>query len=160
MKTLILIRHAKSSWDVPVSDKDRELILSGIKNIKSVATMAKSMLPKNFIIWSSTAKRAMQTATIFCETASIQTKNIIYKDGLYTFNANDLHQIISKCDNQISDLIIFGHNSAITDFANHFGDQYIDNVPTAGFVLLNFNEKNWANITKGKIIKTIFPKEI
>ena len=160
MKTLILIRHAKSSWDVPVSDKDRELTQSGVQNITTVAQLAESILPRNFTIWCSTAQRAMQTATIFCETASILTKNIIYKDGLYTFNANDLQQIISKCDDQINDLIIFGHNSANTDFANHFGDKYIDNVPTAGFVLLNFDEKNWANITKGKIIKTIFPKEI
>ena len=128
MKTLILIRHAKSSWDVPVSDKDRELILSGIQSIKNVAILAKPILPKVFTVWSSTAKRAMQTANLFCETASIPKGNIIFKDNLYTFNVNDLLEIITKCDNTIDHLIIFGHNSAITDFVNHFGDKFIDNV--------------------------------
>lgn len=160
MKTIILIRHAKSSWDVPVSDKDRELIPSGIESIKNVANMAKPILPEIFTIWSSTAKRAMQTANLFCETTSIAKENIIFKDNLYTFNANELLEIITKCDNKIDDLIIFGHNSAITDFVNHFGDKFIDNVPTAGLVFINFDESNWTNIKIGKIIKTIFPKEI
>jgi phosphohistidine phosphatase len=56
--------------------------------------------------------------------------------------------------------MIFGHNSAITDFVNKFGDFFIENVPTSGLVVIEFETDFWKNITKGKIKKVILPKEI
>ena len=160
MKSLILIRHAKSSWDVPVQDKDRELIPIGIENIKKVAKKAISILPEEFSIWSSTAKRASQTAYLFCENSSIQKDKIICSDNLYTFDENTLEKIIKKCDNNVETLIVFGHNGAITDFVNKFGDKLIQNVPTSGLVFLKFEQHSWIDIQNGKTLHTIFPKEI
>ena len=125
MKSLILIRHAKSSWDVPVQDKDRELISIGIESIKKVAKKAISILPIEFSIWSSTAKRASQTAYLFCENSSIQKDKIIFNDNLYTFDENILEKIIKKCDNNVEILIVFGYNGVIIDFVNKFGDKLI-----------------------------------
>jgi phosphohistidine phosphatase len=160
MKTIILIRHAKSSWDLPVQDKDRELIDVGIESIQKIAQKAISILPEDFIIWSSTAKRAMQTAYLFCENASIEKNRIIFKDNLYTFDEYDLSQIIKKCDNNIDNLIVFGHNGAITDFVNKYGNNLIFNVPTSGLVMINFEQDNWIDIKNGKTMHTLFPKEI
>ncbi|WP_310557602.1 histidine phosphatase family protein [Flavobacterium sp.] len=160
MKSLILIRHAKSSWDLPVSDKDRELIDIGIESIKIVAKKAESILPSPYTIWSSSAKRASQTAHLFCKTLSIDDNVINFKDELYTFDEYDLAQIIKKCPDEIENLIVFGHNGALTDFVNKFGDKLIYNVPTAGLVFVKFEENTWSNIQKGKTIHTIFPKEI
>ena len=160
MKSLILIRHAKSSWDLPVQDKDRELINIGIENIKKVAKKAISILPEEFSIWSSTAKRATQTAHLFCENFSIEKDKIIFNENLYTFEENTLEKIIKKCDNNVKSLIVFGHNGAITDFVNKFGDKLIQNVPTSGLVFLKFEQDNWIDIQNGKTLHTIFPKEI
>jgi phosphohistidine phosphatase len=160
MKSLILIRHAKSSWDLPVSDKDRELIEIGIQSIIKVAQESKAILPSLYTIWSSSAKRASQTAHLFCKTLSIDDNTINFKEALYTFDDYDLAQIIKKCDDAIDNLIVFGHNGAITDFVNKFGDKLIYNVPTAGLVFIKFEQNSWSNIQKGKTIQTIFPKEI
>ena len=63
-------------------------------------------------------------------------------------------------DNDVMNVLIFGHNSAITDFVNKFGDVYIDNVPTSGLVCINFEINNWKDLKKGKTVTTLFPKEL
>lgn len=161
MISLILVRHAKSSWDLPVQDKERPLIEIGRKNIVKVAQKTMHLLPKDYTIWSSTAQRALQTALLFCDTNSISPDQIIFKDSLYTFDERQLEKEIKKCDNSIKNLIIFGHNEAITNFVNKFGDRFIANVPTAGFVMFRFEQDLWENINnKGKIMAAVFPKEI
>jgi phosphohistidine phosphatase len=161
MISLILVRHAKSSWDLPVQDKERPLIEIGKKNIVKVAQKAAAFLPIDYTIWSSTAKRAKETVLLFCETNKINPDKIIFKDSLYTFDESQLEKEIKKCDDSIKNLIIFGHNEAITNFVNKFGDSFITNVPTAGFVMIKFEQNTWENMNnKGKIATTIFPKEV
>ncbi|HKX86120.1 MAG TPA: histidine phosphatase family protein [Flavobacterium sp.] len=160
MKSLILVRHAKSSWDFGLDDKKRPLAEKGISNIKKIASAAKVFLPKALFIWSSPAVRASETAYLFCENAGLDTRSIVFKENLYTFNGSELEKEVKKCENSIQNLILFGHNDAITNFVNKFGDKYIENVPTSGFVYLQFEEDFWENINKGKVIKAIFPKDI
>ncbi|MEL1244318.1 histidine phosphatase family protein [Flavobacterium sp. DGU11] len=160
MKNLILIRHAKSSWDAPLVDKDRPLSNRGINDAHLMAAGVDEFLPKSFIVWSSTAQRAKNTAYIFAETLSIPIDTIVFKEDLYTFDENKLANIIKTCDNQFDNLILFGHNDAITNFVNTFGNHAVDHVPTAGFVSLSFDENDWKAITKGKIKKTLFPREL
>jgi phosphohistidine phosphatase len=57
-------------------------------------------------------------------------------------------------------VLIFGHNHAFTEIVNVWGDQYIENVPTAGLVQLNFDIDNWRNIVKGKTKTILFPKQL
>ena len=160
MKNLILIRHAKSSWEAPLIDMDRPLSKRGINDAHLVASHVNDLLPKSFIVWSSDAQRAKNTAYIFAETLSIPIDTILFKDDLYTFDEKSLEKSIKSCDNQFDNLILFGHNDAITNFVNIFGNRAIDNVPTAGFVALTFEENDWKNIRKGKTEKVIFPGEL
>lgn len=160
MKTLIIIRHAKSSWKLMVFDKDRDLTSKGIANIKTVAKNYKSILPDSFTIWSSTAKRAHTTAVLFAEEIGISTENIILNDKLYTFDNIDLEKIIKTCDDSIENLVLFGHNSAITDFVNKFGDIYIENVPTSGLVQIDFNSDSWKHIKDGVVKKVLKAKHL
>ena len=160
MKTIIIIRHAKSSWDFPIQDKLRNLTQKGVENIKKIADNASEFLPENLTIWCSTATRATQTAQFFCEKVSIPESKITFKDSLYTFEGKVLENEIKKCDNSIDNLLLFGHNEAITDFVNKFGDKIILNVPTAGLVIIKFEQNNWLEIRKGKTVKTLFPKDI
>lgn len=160
MKSLILVRHAKSDWNLPTSDRDRTITEAGQKAITIIAKLSQTFLSKDFVIWSSVATRAKQTAELFCATQGIERSKIIFHEALYTFDAVDLENQIKKCDNSIDKLILFGHNEAITNFVNKFGDVYISNVPTAGLVYLQIETENWQELTKGKIIQKLFPKEI
>lgn len=159
MKNLIVIRHAKSSWEAPLIDKDRPLNNRGINDAHLVSTNIVGDLPKTFIIWSSTAKRAAETALIFTQNFSCPEESIIFKDDLYTFDAGQLEKIVKSCDNDYDSVILFGHNEAITDFVNKFGDVYIDNVATSGMVSLQFDTDSWTSIAKGKTRKVVFPKD-
>jgi phosphohistidine phosphatase len=157
MKNLILIRHSKSSWEVPLNDIDRPLSKRGIHNAHLIASKIKELLPKSFIVWSSSAKRTKETAIIFAQNLSFLDENITLKEELYTFDSEKLEEIIKKCENMYNSLIIFGHNEAITKFVNKFGDLLIDNVPTSGVVSLQFDIKDWKNLSKGKTLNTVFP---
>lgn len=160
MKNLILIRHAKSSWEAPLKDFDRPLMKKGILDAHNVSANISKFLPKTFLMWSSTAARALETALIFAQNISYPLESIIYKDDLYTFDEKQLEKVIKSCDNAFESVILFGHNEAITNFVNKFGDVFIDNVPTSGFVSLQFDTESWAEIDKGRTQKTIFPKDL
>ncbi len=160
MKNLILIRHAKSSWDCPIQDLFRPLQQKGIEDAHLVSSQIQKFLPKTFLIWSSVAKRASDTALIFAQNISYPIENIIYLKELYTFDANQLEKVIKSCNNLYENVILFGHNSAITNFVNKFGDTFIPNVPTSGFVSIQFEIENWSEIKKSKIHKIIFPKDL
>lgn len=160
MKQLILVRHAKSSWDLPVQDVDRPLSNRGIQNALLVSDNAVQYLPETFIIWSSAAKRAMETAIIFTQNFNCPIESIIFKRELYTFDVHKLETQIRNCNDQFDNLILFGHNEAITNFVNKFGNVYVENVSTSGFVSISFDTDNWATISKGKTIKILFPKDL
>lgn len=160
MKNLILIRHAKSSWDSPSTDKKRPLSNRGVEDAHLVSSHIAKFLPKKSIIWSSTAKRAKDTATIFLQNMTYPLESIIFKDELYTFEVSELSKIIKSCNNSYDCVIVFGHNEAITDFVNKFGDVFIENVSTSGFVSIDFDADSWENIDKGHTKKIVFPRDL
>jgi len=160
MKNLILIRHAKSSWKAPLKDIDRPLDQRGITDAHLVAANCINRIPSPFVIWSSPAKRASETAIIFAQNILYPIESIVFKEELYTFDEIQLEKIVKSCSNDFENVILFGHNEAITNFVNKFGDLYIGHVPTAGFVWLQFDTTSWRDINKGKTKKTIFPKNL
>ncbi|WP_300978743.1 histidine phosphatase family protein [Flavobacterium sp.] len=160
MKNLILVRHAKSSWEAPLNDRDRPLSKNGLKAAHLVSSYVSKYLPKTYLFWSSVAERASQTALIFAQNLSYPIESIIYKEDLYTFDENQLAKVIKSCKNDFDNVILFGHNGAITNFVNKFGDVFIENVPTSGFVSLQFDVEDWGAIQKGKTLKIIVPKDL
>lgn len=160
MKKLILIRHGKSSWDTPVKDEDRPLTPRGVKDALKMAEHITDFLPNRFVIWTSPAKRALNTAVIFSQFHNIPQELVIVHEELYTFDESQLVSSIQSVKNEHNNLILFGHNGAVTDFVNKFGDQSIVNVPTSGAVIIEFPQEQWQSIANGKIIKTLFPKEL
>src|SRR6476620_4112474 len=160
MKQLILVRHAKSSWDAPLRDYDRPLTGKGIRDAHLVSSNVIGHMPRTFLVWSSAAKRASETATIFAQNISFPVESIIFKEELYTFEERKLEQIIKSCSDEYDHLIIFGHNEAITNFVNKFGNTFIDNVSTSGFVNIIFEQTSWKYIEKGITKKVVFPRDL
>lgn len=160
MKKLILIRHAKSNWEFPIRDFDRDITQKGIENSQKLAKHTLQMIHSSSIIWCSAARRALETAKIVVEHWNLPITKIEVKNELYTFDDFKLEQIVKSCPNIVYNLILFGHNNAITDFVNKFGDIFIDNVPTSGLVSITFDTDDWRTINRGKIEKIIFPRDI
>ncbi len=160
MKKLVLIRHAKSSWDTIMIDKDRPLSNRGIKDAHLVSSLLNEQLPDKYIIWSSIAKRSKETAIIFGQNMDLNLDCIILKPEIYTFELKNLEKAIKTCSNTYDTLILFGHNNAITKFVNKFGNIFYNNIPTSGVVIINFDTDDWQSIKNGAIELTIFPRDI
>ncbi len=160
MKKLIIVRHAKSSWKFNVIDHERPLNERGITDAHLVARSLKEFGVNLDMLISSDAVRAKTTAEIFISELKINQNCIHFNHDLYDFSGSNLVQVIKECDSSINNLMVFGHNHAITAFVNTNGDTFIDNVPTCGVTIIDFDIDNWEDLNKGTTLKTIFPKDL
>lgn len=160
MKKLILIRHGKSTWEYPVRDHDRVLMQRGIMDGHRIGAYLKEKGVQPDVSWTSTAARALQTATIIGEHIDYNLKNLQLKRDLYTFDANDLIRIIKSCPDTVQTLMVFSHNHGLTEAVNAISDHRFDNVPTTGVVAIDFDTNMWATIANGSVDFHIFPKEL
>lgn len=159
MKTLYLVRHAKSSWNHDVDDHKRPLKGKGERDGKLVSAKVNAETEPPQKIISSDATRALTTAHFFKDALNIADSNFETKHELYDFSGQNVMRIIKSLEDDLDRVMIVGHNHALTSVVNMLGNQYIDNVPTCGFVMLEFTEKKWSDITTGKTVKTIFPRD-
>ena len=156
-KILHIVRHAKSSWDYDnISDIDRPLKIKGIQNAYEMARRIKirNTLPESII--SSPATRAIQTAIIFARVFEFPLSKIIIEENLYATEEDFIIDLIKKTDNSISSLMIFGHNPELTNFANIFVKDKIENISTAGIVSLVFGIDKWKDISRKKLVSEQF----
>ena len=160
MKTLYIIRHAKSSWELDVKDHSRPLNEQGLNDAELIGKKLKTIVHNVDKIISSDAQRAKSTAQIILNHLDFSNDIFQLEPRLYDFDGNQVIDVIKKCDDSIDTLMIFGHNYALTSIVNSFGSILIDNLPTAGVVAIKFKVSTWENINKGKTILTVFPKEL
>lgn len=160
MKKLILVRHGKSSWEFDVRDHDRPLIQRGIDDAHSIGIALKEMNLKPDLILSSTAARALQTATILTEYVDYNLTSFEVNRALYTFDWREQMAVIKQLDDTISTCMIVSHNHGLTDLAGIIGSDYFTNVPTTGVVMIEFNTNRWSTIEKGATTFNLFPKNL
>lgn len=153
MKTLYLLRHAKSSWkDLSLADFDRPLNKRGKRD---APFMAKKMLEKKIhtqIILSSPAKRAKKTAKVFAQILNVPLQ---LEESLYAGGIDEMIHLIENAFGQYDEVMLVGHNPELTHLNDLLSDKEIFNIPTAGIVAITFEEKN---LKKGKQLFFSFPK--
>jgi len=163
MKTLFLVRHAKSSWSTPgMRDFDRPLNERGMNDApKMAAFLHKSGLIPDLLV-SSPAKRAFTTARFFATVFRMFEHEIILKPDIYEAEPVDILRIISELPETSSAAMIFGHNPTFTEVANRFSDDVIENVPTCGVICIKSRADNWNELFEGnsRIAASFFPKEV
>jgi phosphohistidine phosphatase len=147
VKTLYLIRHAKSDWSDPLSsDFERGLNKRG----KADAPLMGDILLKKGIhpdlILSSPAHRAKATAFKIAQKLSYSIDAIRFEPSLYSSDVETICSLIRGVSDKIDSLIIFGHNPEFTECANMICGSEIDNIPTCGVVAMQLNTKSWESI--------------
>lgn len=147
MKTLYLIRHAKSSWDdIDLSDIDRPLNERGKKD---APRMGKRLKEKNIfpdLILTSPAIRAFETCKIIAKILGYSEEKIKTDKRLYHANEDQLLKVVQGIEdlNDTEEVVlVFGHNPGLTDFANALLSQTIDNIPTCGVIESKVRVKSW-----------------
>jgi len=160
MKTLIMVRHAKSSWKHDVIDHQRPLNTRGEEDAVLVSTQVKLNVEPPQKIISSDAKRALSTARYFKKSFSINDEDFSTNHELYDFAGQNVMNFIKGLSNSLDRVMIVGHNHAFTSIANMLGNKYIENVATCGFIVIEFDVDDWNKIRKGRTVKAIFPREL
>ena len=160
MKKLILVRHGKSSWKYDLPDDERPLKKRAYKDADLVIKGLKGVLDKPVTLWSSYAVRALNSAKIFKDQLEIEDSNFEVKEELYTFDKDKLINVIQSCEKDIDQLMVFGHNPAMTEAVNSLGDASFDNVPTTGLTLIEFETDTWKDLKRGKTLLYLFPKNL
>lgn len=144
MKQLLLIRHAKSSWDdFSIRDADRPLNDRGKKDAPA---MAKRLLKKGISIdafISSPAKRARKTAEAFIKEYGEKKGHIFFLDQLYLASPPVFTEVIKETGDEYDTIAVFSHNEGITQFANTLTDVRADNIPTCGIFAIKIKTSHW-----------------
>lgn len=164
MRTLFLIRHAKSSWGNPgLRDFDRPLNDRGLHDAPKMAQLLVALGIKPDLLVSSPAKRALTTAQFFAEAFKIEAAAIQREANIYEAFPQEILRIISALPEAASTVFLFGHNPTFTEVANQFaGEDLIENVPTCGMVKISSDAQTWKEFYEGnaKIAACYFPKEV
>lgn len=147
MKTIIIVRHAKSSWeDFSLSDHDRPLLNTGVKRTELIADYLAGRGVEVDLFLSSTAVRAHDTAKIIAEKLNYPASKIETNGNLYHGSANDIFNELYGLSDDIKAVMVFGHNPSFTYFVNHYLSPTIENLPTSGTVSINFETDKWAEL--------------
>jgi len=151
MKTLLLIRHAKSDWaNTALDDFDRPLNERGKKDAPVMADRLKDKKIMIDAFITSPAKRAAKTAKVFAEKYAIKKEELIIKEELYLPAPDVFYSVIEKTDDTLTNIAVFSHNNGITDFANMLTETRIDNIPTCGVFAIKIESDSWKNFREAK----------
>jgi phosphohistidine phosphatase len=144
MKTLTLLRHAKSSWgDSALSDRERPLNERGERDAPVMGRRIVEAGIRPSMIISSPAVRAWTTARIVAQEIGYPVEFLQRENELYLASLNTLLDVVCAQDNEFNHLMVVGHNPGLTDFANYLSPGLTNNLPTAGIVSVSLQGDDW-----------------
>jgi|SRR6187399_929405 len=144
MKTLLIVRHAKSSWDnASISDIDRPLNDRGRRDAPAMAGRLIKAGVKIDLFVSSPAKRARHTAECFLHEFGKKDKELVIVQQLYHAQIQDFREVIAGLDDKYGSIALFSHNPGITSFANVLSTVRLDNMPTCGIFAVTGQADSW-----------------
>ncbi len=165
MKTLGLIRHAKSSWrHSERQDRERPLNPRGQRDLERMPNYLKAINLQPDLIISSPAVRAYTTAKGFARFLSYSSDNIQIVESLYEATLRQLLAIVEKIGETHDCVLMFGHNPVFTEATNYLGNHNIDNLPTCGIAIISFPVSAWGQIqtakqSRGRLEHLFLPKD-
>lgn len=161
MKTLSLLRHAKSSWgDATLADQERPLNARGERDAPEMGRRLCTAGIRPSLILSSPAVRAWETAKIIAQALGYPREFLQREADIYMASVPALLELIIQQDDGFNHIMIVGHNPGLTDFANHLLPGLIDNLPTAGALTFEIESHTWDLRENGpvRVVSFDYPK--
>ena len=144
MKTLTLVRHAKSSWkNAGISDRERPLNARGKRDAPVMGARIQRHGIRPSLIVSSPAKRAWQTARIVAHQIDYPLEFLQREESLYLASLDQLLDVVAAQDNSFNHLMVVGHNPGLTDFSNFLSPGLTNNLQTAAVVSVEIDRDDW-----------------
>jgi phosphohistidine phosphatase len=170
MKTLTVLRHAKSSWDEPkLDDFDRPLNARGWKAARRVGSELKQRKMKFDFALASPAARVRETIDGLIEGYGQPGFEIRFEPKIYEASVGTLLDLIQALPEMVSAPLLVGHNPGLERLVaelasdeDELRDKVAEKFPTAAVAVLELAAKNWGEVEpgSGKIAELIIPKEL
>ena len=170
MKTLLLLRHAKSSWDDPaLDDRDRPLAPRGKRAAERIGRYMRDNEIRPALVLCSPARRAQDTLAIVRPGLGVDIE-VSTDDAIYTFDADDLLERLQSVPSSVDSVMVVGHNPALHDLASLLageGDraalsQLRVKFPTGALAMLDLGGTEWSRLGAGQAHLTalVLPREL
>lgn len=162
MKTLILMRHAKSDWSLNGQrDFDRGLNERGYRDVLKMSVRLKEMKVNPDAIFSSSSLRTRLTAQYVCERIDFDFEQIEWRDTLYEVSLNEVLKQICEFDDHLETVMMFGHNPTYTYLVEYLTYENIGNMPTSAVAKIELDVDSWKEVSKniGKMLWFLYPKD-
>ena len=140
---------------------DRPLTERGVRNSYDMAArLAKADLVPE-MLYSSTGIRALHTAVIMAREWKLPDDTLLARESLYMSGGREIDDVLAEIPENIESVAIYGHNPTFTAYANKYLSTPLDNLPTAGVVVLTFEAESWTTLSDGKLLEEVvdFPKK-
>lgn len=145
MKTLLLLRHAKSDWDDPgLTDFERPLNKRGQKAAPAIGDFLREQKVKPHLILSSPAERARQTTLLMIESAKL-TADLRYDERIYEASLERLMEVLSQIEDTAEVVMLVGHNPGVEKLLAHLTGE-AQKMPTAALACFNLNLEKWSKV--------------
>jgi phosphohistidine phosphatase len=154
-RTVHLLRHAKSSWaDPALADIERPLAPRGRKAAKKIARHLRDRDVRPELVLCSPAARARETL------AAIGQGEI--RPELYAASASELLGVIRGLPDDVSSVLLVGHNPAFEDLARAFAPLPGEKFPTGALATFAFDCERWADVAPGgaELVDYVVPREL
>ncbi len=151
MKTLYLVRHAKSSWDYDdLCDFDRPLGAKGIKQLQTVIPALKKEKIRPDMLLSSPAVRAIQTAMMVFQGLELPTDVFALCAPLYEGAAVDYLDAIKALPESVGSAMLVGHHPGITNAVNQLLGENLEKIPTSAVYGIRWKTDSWTKCVSEK----------
>lgn len=162
MKRLTLIRHAKSSWKDPdCADYDRPLTKRGKNDALTMGSLLRERGDRPSLILSSPARRAIATMKTIVAEMGLSEKKIVRDGRIYDAASQDLLIFVRGIEDTHEEVMVCGHNPALTDFCTFVAGTSFGKLPTGGVVSIDLAVDSWKDVCSGsgRICSFICPRE-
>jgi phosphohistidine phosphatase len=162
MKTLLVLRHAKSSWkDDNLPDRERPLNKRGREEAPKMGEVLRKhdLVPDRVL--SSPAQRARSTTELATEACGYEGE-LEFKDELYSFEAEPYLKALRALADSCQCAMIVGHNPAMEELVEGLTGETLP-MPTAALAQIELPLEHWSDLAaqrNGKLINLWRPKEV
>lgn len=149
MKTICLVRHAKAAWpEQATADFERPLANRGHAEAESMSQHLLHHGIRPDLLVSSPARRALETAEIFADTAGIDRNGIVRKIEIYEGNIEGYATVIRALPDECRTALLFGHNPTISAFVQWITGKPAADMETCGVSKIDLKGQHWQDTTE------------
>jgi phosphohistidine phosphatase len=161
LKRLLLLRHAKSSWDNPaLADFDRPLNERGMKTAPLIGRFMRDRKVRPDLILSSPAERARETAALVTRAAGLDAP-LRYDERIYEATSSRLLEVVSQLEETADEVLLVGHNPGMEELLERLTGES-RRMPTAALARVQFDVEKWNKLRErsGRLEWLVKPKEL